>query len=78
MNPATRLSNHGQVPAVMSSPSTKLYFDVIDGFGFLTMEDAAFPRPTTIPWSNVASLQWVDVPAPVAKATKAAKAEAAA
>ena len=73
----TRLSNHGMVPAVIASDATKLYLDFVDGLPFLTIEDAAFPRPTSIPFTNVASLAWSDVPVP-AKVSPKAKSEAAA
>lgn len=64
----TRLSNHGQVAAVVASETTKLFVEMHDGIPtWLTMEDAAFPAPTHIPWANVASFCFAAKPEAKAK-----------
>lgn len=75
-NERTRLSSHGMVPVVLASETTKLFVEFNDGIPlWLTMEDAAFARPTQIPWGNIASFCWADKPA--AKTAAKPKTEAA-
>jgi hypothetical protein len=52
-----------QIKALVRTEAAHLRLGYIAGLPFVIVEDKALPCPATIPWGNVASVGWVDMPA---------------
>jgi hypothetical protein len=55
-------SGSSDCPAVAKTEKTSLFFDFIRGVPHLIVEDESFRKPMAVPWTNVASVGWVEKP----------------
>ncbi len=55
-------SQSSDIPAIARTDAVRLSMGDIRGVPHLFIEDASLPNPANIPWTNIASVGWVERP----------------